>query len=143
MIPEIFRIQIGTFFSVPVYSFGLMMLLCFVGAMQLLQITLSEEGYDPALAEPMITYAAIGGIVGARLLSILSNLDYLMSDPIGVIFSSAGFVFYGGFVGGLLGVSIILRKNALSFYKLTNLVAAPLAFWVCNWKGWLSAFRGW
>ena len=128
MIPEIFRISIFEDFSIPIFSFGLMMLLCFLGSMILLQSCLKEAGENPMLAEPMVTYAAIGGVIGARFFSIISYPNQLMEDPIGVIFSSAGFVFYGGFIGGFIAVFILLRKNKIPFLKFTNIVAAPLAF---------------
>lgn len=128
MIPEIFRINIFDLISIPIYSFGLMMLLCFVGSMKLLEICLEEKGYSKDLAESMITYAAIGGILGARLLSIITNLDSLIKDPVGTIFSTAGFVFYGGFIGGVFGVVYFLKRNNFSPIKFTNIVAAPLAF---------------
>jgi phosphatidylglycerol---prolipoprotein diacylglyceryl transferase len=106
----------------------LMMLLCFVGSMLLLQKCLLENKKDPSLAEPMITYAAIGGIIGARVFSILSDTEHLIEDPIGVIFGSAGFVFYGGFIGGVLGVVLLLRMKSQRVSEYFNIVAAPLAF---------------
>jgi phosphatidylglycerol:prolipoprotein diacylglycerol transferase len=128
MIPEILRLNISDSFSIPIYSFGLMMLLCFLGAMKLLERCLEESGLNKSLAEPLVTYAAVCGILGARIFSVFSNVDHLIQDPFGVIFSSAGFVFYGGFIGGVIGVWCFLKKENLSFLHFSNIVAAPLAF---------------
>ena len=126
MIPEIFRISIFEDFSIPIFSFGLMMLLCFLGSMILLQSCLKEAGENPMLAEPMVTYAAIGGVIGARFFSIISYPNQLMEDPIGVIFSSAGFVFYGGFIGGFIAVFILLRKNKIPFLNFEPLTCMKM-----------------
>jgi phosphatidylglycerol:prolipoprotein diacylglycerol transferase len=128
VLPELLRIPFPFFGSLPVYTFGFFMLCCFLGAMRLLENCLEEVRLDPGIAEPLITWAAIGGILGARLLSIVSNLEALLYDPIGTIFSSSGFVFYGGFIGGFLGVYFVLKRNKLSPLALSDVVAAPLAF---------------
>src|SRR5690606_14201703 len=103
MIPELLRIPLLIVdISLPVYTFGFFMLCCFLGGMKLLEKILEEVRIDTGIAEQLVTWAAIGGIVGARLLSILSHPDALLHDPVGTIFSSSGFVFYGGFIGGFL-----------------------------------------
>lgn len=103
------------------------MLLCFLGAYSLLAKYCINSGLTSKLAEDMITWAGIGGVLGARIVSILSNPRLLMQDPIGTIFSSAGFVFYGGLIGGMLAVYLLLRKNNLSFYRMSDLVAPALS----------------
>lgn len=128
MIPEILRINILNFFSVPVYSFGLMILCCFIGAMKLLEVNLIKNNKDPALAEPMITIAAISGILGARIFSIFSNFSDFLSNPLSSLLSTAGFVYYGGFIGGVLGVILYLKYKCQKWPEYANIVAAPLAF---------------
>jgi phosphatidylglycerol:prolipoprotein diacylglycerol transferase len=129
MIPEIFTIPIPfTDFHLPVYTFGFFMLCCFLGAMKLLENQLAEVSLDTSLAEQLVTWAAIGGILGARLLSILSVPEALLADPVGTIFSSAGFVFYGGFLGGFLAVLLLLWRKKLSPLMMSDIIAAPLAF---------------
>lgn len=129
MIPELLRIPLLIVdISLPVYTFGFFMLCCFLGGMKLLEKILEEVRIDTGIAEQLVTWAAIGGIVGARLLSILSHPDALLHDPVGTIFSSSGFVFYGGFIGGFLGVVWVLKRNGLSPLALSDVIAAPLAF---------------
>ncbi len=137
MFPTILELTIPGIGNIPLYSFGFCMLLCFLGAMLVLQseiyrakvnkngIVLDKAG-SRELAEEMITWAAIGGILGARLLSILSNLDNLFIDPIGVIFSAAGFVFYGGFIGGIFSVWLLLKKRGIIFYQMSDIVCTSL-----------------
>lgn len=128
MIPELFSIPFPFFGTLPIYTFGFMMLCCFLGAMKLLEKLLASLNMEEVIAEQLITWAAIGGILGARLLSILSYPSALMADPIGVIFSGSGFVFYGGFLGGALAVYLVLKRNSLSPISMGDVIAAPLAF---------------
>ena len=48
--------------------------------------------------------------------------DFL-ADPIGMIFSGAGLVWYGGFVGGALAVLYAIRSNKLELLPTIDLVA--------------------
>lgn len=128
MIPTIVEIPLSFIGrSIPIHSFGLLMVLCFLGALQRLQLCLKENGEDPALAEQMITWAAVGGIVGARLFYLVAFPTALASDPIGTIFGGAGFVFYGGFIGGVVAVYLLLRKVGKDFWPMSDIVAPALA----------------
>ena len=122
MIPTIF--QLG---PIPIHSFGLMMVLCFLAGMRRLELSLAEHGEDKTHAESMVFWAAIGGLLGARVLFILGSLEQLVADPLGVIFSGAGFVFYGGLIGGFLAVTVYIKKNGLSFWKMADLIGPALA----------------
>jgi len=46
----------------------------------------------------IIVLAAIFGILGSRLFSILENMDTFLRDPIGQLFSGSGLTIYGGFI---------------------------------------------
>ena len=75
MIPTLFEIPLPFGWgSLPVHSFGMCMVLTFVAAWKRLYLSLEADGQDTALAERMVTWAAVGGIVGARL-------SYLLSFP--------------------------------------------------------------
>ncbi len=103
------------------------MLLCFLASYYLLAKNLEYLNLSPKYAEDMITWAAISGFIGARLFSIISNPAALLNDPIHTIFSSAGFVFYGGLICGTLGIALFLKINKLSFFTMTDIVAPVLA----------------
>ena len=122
MIPVLFHI--GPF---PINSFGLMMVCAFVAAHRRLFLSLERGGERPELAEPMIFWAALGGILGARIDYIVTLSEGFFRDPLGVLFSGAGFVFYGGFIGGVVSVWILLRRNRCDFLRYADLTGAALA----------------
>lgn len=69
-------------------------------------------------------FALIGVFVGAKLLSILTSLPDIIRD-IGMLSTSpkefleryvyAGFVFYGGLIGGIIGVWLYSRHSRIPF----------------------------
>ena len=121
MIPTVF--SIGPF---PIHSFGLMMVLAFFAAWRILWLELVAAGQKGELAERMITWAAIGGIVGARVGFLISFPSDVMRDPVGMIFGGAGFVFLWGFVGGAGSVIYLLRKEKLSILGFADITAPAL-----------------
>lgn len=121
MIPTLF--SLGPF---PIHSFGLMMVLAFFAAWRILWLELVEAGENGELAERMITYAAIGGIVGARLGFLLSFPSEFLDDPLGMLFGGAGFVFLWGFIGGAAAVWLLLRAAKLSFWRFADITAPSL-----------------
>lgn len=104
-----------------------MMMLAFIGAWRILSIELKESGRNPELAERMITWAAVGGIVGARVGYLVSFPSDLSEHPLATIFGSAGFVFHWGFIGGALGVWLLLKKEKEDFLALGDITGSALS----------------
>lgn len=121
MIPEILPHS-----PIPLYSFGLMMVMCFLSAWRRYSLSLADGGERPELAESVITWAAVGGIVGARIGYLISFESSFLSDPLGTFFSSAGFVFHWGFIGGFLAVWILLRREGVDFLRYADLAGPAL-----------------
>ena len=67
--------------------------------------------------------AAIWGIIGARLFSILEEPGTFMDDPIGTLFSGSGLTIYGGLILGFLGVLWWLRRNKIHTYHFLDSLA--------------------
>jgi len=94
MYPELFTIG-----SLTITSFGVMMALAFLTAYQILRSELARQGKDPEFAGDLLMGALIGGIAGAKLYYMILNWDLTSRDPFGMLFSRAGLVWYGGFLG--------------------------------------------
>src|ERR1044072_8143251 len=87
-------------------SFGLMMGLGFVVAGWFASKYLKEIGRPADWAYEMVFASLVGGLVGARLWSVVENWDEAKDDVFGSLFSGSGLVFYGGLFGGAIGVLI-------------------------------------
>jgi len=89
----------------------------------------------------IIMVAAISGILGSRLFSILENFGDFLRDPIGQLLSGSGLTIYGGLILGFVGVYLYVKKlniNPLHVMDITAL-AYPLAYAIgrmgCHFSG--------
>ncbi|MDO8432910.1 MAG: prolipoprotein diacylglyceryl transferase [Candidatus Binatus sp.] len=110
-----------------VYAFGLMMALGFLAADYVIRIDCTRRGLNPEYSSSMVIVAALAGILGSRIYAILDDLPGYLDDPMSMIFSGAGFVFYGGLIGGLAGVFLVSRWYRIPFTVTMDLSAPALA----------------
>ena len=108
-------------------TFGIMFALAFIAAGALIARRLQEWGKPPDWAYEIILAALVGGLVGARLDFIVENYDSVKDDLLGNIFSGAGLVWYGGAIGGAIGVGVWAWRRGMLNAALLDLCAAPLA----------------
>jgi phosphatidylglycerol:prolipoprotein diacylglycerol transferase len=112
---------------ITVYSFGVMLALAFLAAGNVLGRELARKGIDPEFASSMVLWAAVGGLGGSRLLSIIGDWPEFLDHPLAFIFTGAGFVFYGGLLGGFMTVSLFIRRRHLSWLRVSDAIAPGLA----------------
>ena len=105
-------------------GFGFAMLLCFVIGQIILQRELQNRGEDPTPAGDMIFGAVVGGLLGAKIYYAILTHD--MSS----LWSRAGFVFWGGLIGGIIGVIAVIKWKKMSVIHLMDpsAVALPAAY---------------
>ena len=113
--------------ELPIPAFWTMALLGFVAAFFVVRADVLRRGYDVTLAYDMVLYAYIGGWVGARLFIIPTAWEYFVRDPIGILFSGSGWVWYGGVVGGGLAILLLARQRGLPMRVLGDIAAPALA----------------
>ena len=115
------------FGPITIYSFGAFMALAALSAAWVVHSELKRRGYNPELASSMVFAAAIGGLIGARLLFILGDWNNFLASPSSYIFTGAGFTWYGGLFGGAVAVSWIVRKNQIPWLVGADIAAPALA----------------
>lgn len=71
-------------------------------------------------------YAAIFGLLGAKIFHQLEYWDNFVADPIGNLVSASGLTFYGGLIGGFAGVWYYIRKQKLPLMIVADAVAPGL-----------------
>jgi phosphatidylglycerol:prolipoprotein diacylglycerol transferase len=104
-----------------------MMALAALSAAWVVYSELKRRGYDPELASTMVFAAAVGGLLGARLLFVLEEWDNFLRAPWGFIFTGAGFTWYGGFIGGVLAVTWVVKKHKIPWLVAADVAAPALA----------------
>ncbi len=72
-------------------------------------------------------FAGIMGIIGAKLLSILTTMNYIIEYKIPFIeIIKNGFVFYGGLLGGTLGLLLYCKIFKLPFIDFADVFAVSV-----------------
>ena len=120
-----------------VSSFGLMMFLAFLSCNLLIRKTLKEKEINPVIGDDIVFWAAVGGILGAKLYSVVeygadgffTGFSHLFKGEFSeaVQYLGSGLVFYGGLMGGLIAVSIYIYRKKLSWIEYADIVAPLLA----------------
>jgi len=113
--PLVFRI--GSF---EVTGFGIMMMLAFLVGGWLVTLELRRKGWYQEYGADVVVAAVIGGVIGAKLW-------YVALHGVQALFSREGLVFYGGFVGGALGVLLNVWRRRVPIRWAMQLVAPALA----------------
>ncbi|MBN8866649.1 MAG: prolipoprotein diacylglyceryl transferase [Solirubrobacterales bacterium] len=121
MIPEI---SIG---PLTLQTFGLMFAAAFVVSGAIVHRRLGEIGKPPDWAYEMVFAALIGGLIGARVYFLVDNYDSVKDDLLGNIFSGAGLTWYGGAIGGALGVVLWAWWRDFLGLQLMDAAAPALA----------------
>jgi phosphatidylglycerol:prolipoprotein diacylglycerol transferase len=102
-------------------GFGIAVVLGFVVAQGIAQEEMQRRGYDPAPIGDMVFGAVVGGLLGAKLyfVVVLRHWDAL--------FARGGFVFWGGLIGGAIGVFLIARHKKVPIMRVLEVGAPSLA----------------
>lgn len=102
-------------------GFGIAIFMCFVVAQYVAQRELARRGFDPAPVADMIFAAVVGGLLGAKLyyVVILQHWD--------AMFERGGFVFWGGLIGGMIAVSIVVIRKRYGMMRVFDVSAPALA----------------
>jgi phosphatidylglycerol:prolipoprotein diacylglycerol transferase len=111
----------------PIKTFGLMFGLAFIAAGLVLARRLKEQGKVVDFAYEIIFAGLLGGVVGARLWWLVENWDDTKDDLFGNIFGGSGLTWYGGAIGGAIGVILWARRRGELGIGLLDLCAPSLA----------------
>lgn len=122
MYPVLFKVG-----PLTIYSFGTFMALAALSAGWVVWAELKRHDYNPELASTVVFAAAVGGLIGARVLFIVENWSAFVRSPWEHIFSGGGFTWYGGLVGGTLAVTWMVRRHGIPWFRGADIAALALA----------------
>src|SRR3954470_14249671 len=108
-------------------TFGIAFAFAFLASGSVFARRLHELGKPIDWAYEGIFAALIGGLVGSRLDYIIQNWDQVSGDVFGNVFSGSGLVFFGGLIGGAIGVVIWAWWRGFAGWTLLDSGAAPIA----------------
>jgi phosphatidylglycerol:prolipoprotein diacylglycerol transferase len=98
--------------DVPVYSYGVMLGTSMIVAWYVVMVLgEKKEGFSRDVMATTFIFTAIAAIVGSRVLYIATNPDEFHDIATCFKLWDGGLVAYGGFLGGLLGAWLYLRRR--------------------------------
>src|SRR5437762_481405 len=89
-----------------IYSFGLMMAISFLVALNLFGKEVKRRKWDEKHVTWISMIALIGGVAGSKIFSVFEDWDAFLINPVKTVFSASGLTFYGGFILATLGIYI-------------------------------------
>ena len=108
-------------------TFGICFALAFVAAGLVLSRRLREIGEPPEWTYEVIFSGLVGGLVGSRIDYVAQNWDSASDDLLGALFSGSGLVWFGGLVGGAIGVLLWARWRGWLGLALLDACSVPIA----------------
>jgi len=111
----------GWFCIREITGYGIMMMVAFLMAGWAIQVDLRRRGMNEDYAADIVFAAVVGGIVGAKIWYVLLTGEW------DALFRRGGFVWYGGFLGGVAAVLGLGWWRRVPARWAMELTAAPLA----------------
>lgn len=127
--PNIAIVQSG----IPVFGYGFMMFIGFSTATWLASRRVLKIGQPPEVIWDMMMWALIPGLIGARVYYLIRHGSPMMARSQGmqkliasVALWDGGIVFYGGVIGGIIGVTIFCLRRKISPLAMFDVLAPSL-----------------
>jgi phosphatidylglycerol:prolipoprotein diacylglycerol transferase len=108
-------------------SFGVVFALGFLACGLLIARRLRELELPVDWAYEIVFAALLGGVIGARGYFLIQHYSEVKGHLIGSAFSGSGLVWYGGAIGGAIGVLAWMRWRGVLNLVLLDMTAAALA----------------
>jgi phosphatidylglycerol:prolipoprotein diacylglycerol transferase len=113
--------------GISIKTFGVMFALGFLACGGLVARRLRELERPVDWAYEIVFAALIGGVVGARGYYLIQNYSQVKHDLLKSLFSGSGLVWYGGAIGGAIGVLVWMRWRDAMELRLFDMAATALA----------------
>jgi phosphatidylglycerol:prolipoprotein diacylglycerol transferase len=113
--------------GISIKTFGVMFALGFLACGAVVARRLRELERPADWAYEIVFAALIGGVVGARAYYLIENFSAVKHDLLGSVFSGSGLVWYGGAIGGAIGVIGWMRWRDVLELRMLDMCATALA----------------
>ncbi len=118
MYPILFKLG-----PITIYTYGVFVFLGAIASYLVCRNQADKEGISRKIFSHIFFWALVWGFLGARVVYILVEWEWFLSNPLSVILSRSGFVFYGGIISGILTVLILAKKYKINLLKSGDIAA--------------------
>lgn len=112
---------------VTLYGYGLMIAIGAISAYLITEYRAKKKNMKHELVFALFWWCLGGGILGAKLLYLITQIKNIIADPSILLDVSEGFVVYGGIIGGILAGYLFCRRHKLNFLQYFDLVMPSIA----------------
>jgi len=116
--PELFKLG-----PVTIYTYGAFVFLGVIASYLVCKNQADKEGISRKIFSHIFFWALVWGFLGARVGYILVEWEWFLSNPLRVILSRSGFVFYGGVISAILTLLILAKKYKINLLKAVDIGA--------------------
>ncbi len=113
--------------GISIKTFGVMFALGFLACGALVARRLRELGKPVDWSYEIVFSALIGGLIGARGYYVIQNYSQVEHNLLESLFSGSGLVWYGGAIGGAIGVLLWMRWRDAMELRMFDMCATALA----------------
>lgn len=117
MCPILF--DIGSFH---IYTYGVLVFLGVLCGYLFAVSQAKKSGLDDKLFSDILFWSIIWGFIGARLLYVVIEWRMFLEAPLALLFGRAGFVFYGGILGGIAALYLQTKRHKLAFLPYVDII---------------------
>lgn len=119
--------EILTIGPITFHWYGLMIAIGAISAYLSVEYRAKKKGLKYELIFSLFIWCLVGGILGAKLLYIITQLKSFIEDPGLWLKFSDGFVVYGGIIGGIFAGFLFCKRHKLNFLQYFDLVMPSIA----------------
>lgn len=119
--------------GIPIYGYGFMMFIGFSSASWVASRRIRTIGQSPEVIWDMMMWALLPGLAGARAYYLMRHGSPQFSNSTGVqkliaavALWDGGIVFYGGVIGGVLGVLVFCHRRRIACLPMLDVLAPSL-----------------
>ncbi len=113
---------------VNLYAWGMMLAIAFVVCSTLAGWQARAQGIDPDIIYTLSFCAVIFGVIGARILYVVSNLGYYLKNPLEIIMlQEGGLSWFGGMVLGTLASVLYVKRTSQPLGAIMDIMAPFIA----------------
>lgn len=127
-----------------IHLFGVLVAVAMIVGVAMLRRRAKRNGIDAAMAERLVWWTLAGGFIGAHLVDrFIYFPGDTLKDPVSILKVWEGLSSFGGFLGGITGTWLFLRRHDLrpNTWRYVDSIAYAFPFgWIFGRLGCFVAF---
>jgi phosphatidylglycerol:prolipoprotein diacylglycerol transferase len=124
--PVLFEINLG-FVKIPLHTYGLMIAIGFLFGISIIRKLSVRNQMNPDTNADLAFWLLMTGFLGARILFIITRLDFFLSNPIEMFkVWEGGLVFFGGLITATAYAFYYFKKHKLNVWKMIDVLSPGL-----------------